>query len=382
MTSNRWLILAVLFFARLTMAAQFQSMASLSPFVIDQFAVGLADIGFLIGLYFAPGLIIALPGGAVAARFGDKRVVAGGLFLMLAGGAMVAAADSWNLMVAGRLIAGIGGVVLNVVMTKMVVDWFAGREIATAMAVFINSWPVGIALGLVLMPVLATAGGLAFAGWVLSGLIAAGLLVFAVIYQPPVTAGAAPVISATALPLLPVVLAGGVWAFYNAALAMVFSFGSLFLADNGRTLAEAGSVISLFMVIFAVAGPFGGVLADKSGRKTTIILTSLVVFAALMPVAVWQPQWAFAVFCVLAVVYALAAGPIMSLPAEVLSPPSRAFGMGIFFTIYYLIMMIAPRIGGGMAEVSGSPASAILLGAALSGIAAAMLVGFRLVARS
>jgi len=38
-------------------------------------------------------------------------------------------------------------VVTTIFFTKMVVDWFAGRELATAMAVLVMSWPFGIALG-------------------------------------------------------------------------------------------------------------------------------------------------------------------------------------------------------------------------------------------
>src|SRR5439155_18257285 len=44
---------------------------------------------------------------------------------------------------AGRLASGAGGVLLTVQLTKMGTDWFAGKEIATAMAIFVNSWPAG-----------------------------------------------------------------------------------------------------------------------------------------------------------------------------------------------------------------------------------------------
>ena len=53
---NRWGILAVLFAARGTMAFQFQSVAAVAPLLTSQFGVSLADIGVLIGLYFAPGV--------------------------------------------------------------------------------------------------------------------------------------------------------------------------------------------------------------------------------------------------------------------------------------------------------------------------------------
>ena len=73
--SNRWVILAVLFIARTAMAFQFQSVGALSPLIIEGYDVSLADIGLLIGLYLAPGVVVAIPGGAIAGRFGDKRIV-------------------------------------------------------------------------------------------------------------------------------------------------------------------------------------------------------------------------------------------------------------------------------------------------------------------
>jgi len=60
---NRWGILAILFFVRLTIAFQFQSVAAVAPLLEKTFGVGLADIGILIGLYFTPGVVLALPGG-------------------------------------------------------------------------------------------------------------------------------------------------------------------------------------------------------------------------------------------------------------------------------------------------------------------------------
>src|SRR3954451_7855767 len=112
------------------MAFQFQSVAAVAPLLGTKFGVSLADIGLLIGLYFTPGVAIALPGSAIGRKFGDKPAVAFGLALMLAGSLAMAVSDAWGWQIAGRLIAGSGGVLLNVLMTKMLTDWFAGREIA------------------------------------------------------------------------------------------------------------------------------------------------------------------------------------------------------------------------------------------------------------
>src|SRR3979411_777728 len=87
---NRWGILAVLFAVRLTMGFQFQSVAAVAPLLERELGLSLADIGVLIGLYFTPGIALALPGGAIGQRFGDKTTVLGALLLMLAGGLAMA----------------------------------------------------------------------------------------------------------------------------------------------------------------------------------------------------------------------------------------------------------------------------------------------------
>jgi predicted MFS family arabinose efflux permease len=64
----------------------------------------------------------------------------------------------------------------------------------------------------------------------------------------------------------------------------------------------------------------------------------------------------------LGVFIGLPAGSIMSLPARMLAPATRAIGMGVFFTIYYIAMMLGPVIGGACAKWTGSTAAAFDFG--------------------
>jgi hypothetical protein len=50
----------------------------------------------------------------------------------------------------------------------------------------------------------------------------------------------------------------------------------------------------------------------------------------------------------------LAAAPILSLPVRVLEPAARAVGMGIFFTLFYVHVVIGPWIGGALATMAGT----------------------------
>jgi cyanate permease len=183
--AERWRVLALLFLIRTTMAFQFGSVGALGPLVGQTFEVDAAGVGFLIGLYLSPGLVIALPGGAIGRFFGDKRALLAGLALMTLGGAISTYGVTWEAQIAGRVLAGTGGVVLNVLMSKMVTDWFVGREIATAMGIFVNSWPVGIAVALVAQPFVAAAGGVSGAFGLAAVLAAMGFAALLILYRQP-----------------------------------------------------------------------------------------------------------------------------------------------------------------------------------------------------
>lgn len=363
--TSRWHVLALLFVVRLSMSFQFQSVASVSPAMMGQYGIGLADMGFLIGLYLAPGIAFALPGGAFGRWLGDKEVVLVGLGLMVVGGVIMTLAPAWPWQIAGRIVAGMGGVLLNVLMSKMVTDWFAGKELATAMAIFVNSWPAGIALCLFVLPAIAAAKGVTVAFAIASAFCALGLLLFASLYRPPGHGGAA-ITSATAWPapavILAVVIAGCIWGLFNAAIAMVFGFGTAMLAERGWTLASAGSATSLVLWLVTLSVPLGGVLADRTGRPIAVMLAGFILSAVAIAAAV-RTEFVLLGFALLGLVGGLSAGPIMSLPARVLAPAARATGMGIYFTLFYVLTVAAPFVAGIWASRSGSARAAFDLGA-------------------
>jgi MFS family permease len=361
---NRWAILAIIFCVRLAMPFQFQSVAAVAPLLSSTLGLNLADIGLLIGLYFAPGIALGLPGGAIGKRFGDKPTVLVALALMLIGSLAMAFGETWHWQIAGRLVAGAGGVLLNVQLTKMVTDWFAGREIATAMGAFVNSWPAGIALSLVILPSIGTAYGVKAVSLVVLALIVLGGLL-SLSYQTPPTQTPAAGASTTRLGLntmMALSVAGLIWGLFNAAFAIVFSFGPTMLVERGWSIAQAGSVISIVLWIAVFSVPLGGVLADRFKRPQTMLLAGSMLFAALMLVFAHSTA-VIATVIVLGIVSGQPAGPIMSLPARVLQPATRSVGMGLFYTIYYVPMVIGPMIAGAAAKWSGSAAAAFDFGA-------------------
>lgn len=374
---NRWGILAVLFAVRTTMAFQFQSVAAVAPLLGNEFGVSIADIGVLIGLYFAPGIVIALPGGAIGQKFGDKTTVLGALLLMLVGSVAMAFAASWNIQIAGRLVAGTGGVILSVQLTKMLTDWFAGKEIATAMAIFVNSWPAGIAVSLLTLPLIGTSAGVSAVHLAVAAFTAFGIALLALFYRPPADAAAASTATARLdrSGTFAVIAAGLIWGLFNIGFAVIFSFGPSMLVERGWSIASAGSAISIVLWLAVFSVPFGGFVADRTKRPQTILVAACLVSAMLM-VLLPRSSAVLSIVVGLGLVAGQPAGPMMSLPAQVLRPATRAIGMGLFFTVFYGCMLLGPVVGGALAKWTGSAAAAFDFGAAMVLVCPVLLLAF------
>ena len=127
------------------------------------------------------------------------------------------------------------------------------------------------------------------------------------------------------------IAAGLIWGLFNVGFAMIFSFGPSMLVERGWSIAAAGSAISIVLWLSVFSVPLGGFLADRTGRPQTIVVAGAIVSAILMMLL---PRSGAVVLIVVALglISGLPAGPIMSLPARVLQPQTRAIGMGLFFT--------------------------------------------------
>ena len=357
------------------MAMQFQLVGALSPALEAAFAISTVEIGIAIGLYFAPGLVIAIPGGAIARRFGEARVAAVGLWLMVAGGLLMGTAGLWSVFLVGQVIAGTGGVIINVLMTKMVADSFRDGDLALALSIFLNSWPLGIALSLVVLPPTAAQFGLTAA--ILGVAILAAL--FGILLPRFYRANSAggPALSGWLgrRDLSLALSSGMVWGGFNAGVGVVFSFGTALLTDTGLTAEAASRQTSLVLWALALAAPLGGWLADRLNRPAGQIAAGVIGLGLLTVFAGLQGgHWMLLIL--IGLFAALVAGPAMSLPAQNLSDQGKAAGMGVFFTVYYAAFLLAPPLAGWVADAMNSVTGAFLVGALMQLAALAGLVTF------
>ena len=384
--TNRWVVLALLFFARASMAMQFQSIPPISTLLVEELGFNFTQIGLLIGSWMLPGFFIALPGGLLGQRFGDKNVVIAGLGMQVVGALVLANANTFQMAFAGRLLSGVGAVAFNVQLTKIVNDWFAEKEISTSMGILMTAWPFGIALALFTLGHVAAIWDWRTAIYLATGYSFLSLSLIAMLYhdQPTVEPKGLPprphLWAISRRELIMTAFAGLVWALPNAGFIVLMGFMPAFLVSNGMEIAKAGMLVSLASWITIGSIPLGGWFTDRTGRVNAfiiggVLLNALFIFLIPLDVSV--------LVCVLLLGLTMGGWPgaIMALPNQVLSPQGRSTGFGVFYMVFYGIVAILVPVAGWLRDFTGETTASVVFAGVLMILTVAALTTFRILQR-
>jgi MFS family permease len=380
---NRWGVLALVFFIGIAVPMQFQAVPALTPFLVSETDLTYSETGVLTGLFMAPGVLLALPSGVLANRIGSRNVVALGLAIMLAGSLLFVTSVSMIVMPVARVLGGIGAAVLLTQSSKVITDWFADKEINTAMGIFASSFGLGIGVATAVLPVIA-----AFSSWQAAGLANAGLTAIALILVilllrdshegDTLQAGSLWNIKTTEVVLT--LHAGAARGLFVTGYVVFMSFAPVLLVEHGTALEQAAVLVSFVAVVSAVSVPLGGFLSDATGKPDLFIVggavgAGMACFAlpAAGPAILWILLFGlFRGGCT---------GGIMALPAKVLRAGSRNTGFAIASTVYFASMAVVPPLAGYILDLTDNSAAPLWFAGVLWLMIIAVLTAFRLLQR-
>ena len=272
---------------------------------------------------------------------------------------------------------------------KVLTDRFAGREIATAMSFLGVAWPVGIALGLSLLPLFSEWLNWRGAVYLTIILPALSAVTFFIIplgrSKAPISEGEpeagqnrirARLWTISRPEFWLIILGGLAWPLMSSGGYVVFSsFAPTYLIERGMSQAEAGLLASILSWLIIVTIPLGGILVDRTGQGDKAVWTGcLIAAAAIAMIPVGGPV---AVWIVLSASLGITVGAVMAVPSEILSAKSRATGMGLFYTIYYCGTSGLPALAGWLHEVSGNVETVIWFSAFCLVLSPVTLFAFR-----
>ena len=365
--NNRWFILGLLFVTRISLGFQFQTMGSTSDKVIYELALNYAAIGTLIGLFMLPGLLLAIPAGLAGNIFSDKALIGFGLIALSLGGIIAGFSQDFGFLSLGRVVCGIGFVVSTIFFAKVLIDWFEGKELATAMSVLVMSWPFGIAMGQVGHGWLSASIDWRWAFYVASLYCAVSAALISLLYRGPAKERrirGSFTFSLSRVEVLLTVTASLAWGFFNAGYIVYLSFSPLILTKSGYSSIAASSIISAASWVMIFSGAICGFISDKTKKPNLIIYICMGACTLSFLILLNLPFPLISVL-IFGLIGMAPAGILMALSAEAMRVESRSIGMSVFFMGQVVLQSTAPPLAGWLYDFTEDVSLPILFAIAL-----------------
>ncbi len=312
---NRWMVFGIMALTYFLVYFHRVSPAVMATDIQDEFGVGLTSIALLSSVYFYAYTIMQLPCGILTDRWGPRRTVSIFTTIAALGAIVTGIAGTFELVVAGRVMIGLGVAMVYVPALKIMAVWFRRDEFVSLTGLLLTVGSVGG---------LAAAGPLAYmsdaVGWqrvflalgVLTAVLT--LLMWALVRDRPEDAGHLPIGEAVVSELeraaekwpedkipvkeaLKMTFGSGrkfwplaIWFFFMYGSIMVYQglWGGPFFRDvlgwDKATYATSLTFIGIGMIFGC---PLAGILSDRVIRSRK----KVVVIGTVIYTLIWAFMW-------------------------------------------------------------------------------------------
>ncbi len=373
LSSRRWLILASTIVSFFSVGVTFFAVPPLVPELISRFGLSHLAIGVLMGAISVPAILFSIPLGAAIDRWPARATGNVALGLMAIGAVLFALAPSYAVLVSGRLLFGVGGLAINLLLARLVSTAFAGRELALAMGIFNAVYPASMIVMFTLHPKL-----LAAFGWRGELMALAVMVVLAIplhnLAVPRGLRGESASDEQRREPWLstPLVALALSWLLFFAAYASIFTFAPEWAGGGAGALLT----VSLIPWVAIFLGPITGFLIDRTGSAGRWLLAGQLLLTGVLAGMAFQFLPPAPAMLLVGATFALVATSTYSLPATLVSASRVGFAFGFITAFSNLGNLAGPAIAGGIHDRTGSWTSVwmLLAGLAVLGAIAALVV--------
>jgi len=292
-----------------------------------------------------PAMLLSIPSGLLADKYGNKRLCVIGLGLVCLGTFLTAMAPSFAFLQGGRAVVGVGGALLLSAAPPLIFQWFSGRELGLAMGIWAINMPLATVLSFNLLGRVEIVYGWRVSFWVATVLAAVILVIFTIFTEEKKVARVA--FSLAALRRVPIWILAFIWGSFNVAVLSLTTWGkTLFMDFKGVSPVHADFLAGLIMLL-AFTTPLTGYLAGRLGRRRPLMLLSMVGMAvclALLPGVGIAPTVLLLVG--LGLFSALTPPCVFALPPELVGPENAGLGFGVLNTTLNLGVVLGPLFVG------------------------------------
>jgi predicted MFS family arabinose efflux permease len=347
--SQRWAIFAT---AVLSTGVGMMIWATVFPLLnpwMKSLGISHTQGGILMAVFYLPGLLVTLPGGAIFDRYPGRTPYVVAWLLIVGGTALMTVATGFLMLCAGRLIFAIGLNLHNVGAPKMLALWFRGHpRLGLAMGLYTWSFTLGIFASLTFLGRIAEKyswRGAMLVVLVLSGI--ALLLIWLMARSPEGTGTASSqgLNFAILKSFTPAVwLIAVMYLFYNAGSDSYYTFTPDYLVTRGYPLAYASSIVGAYAWIAFGLKPLTSSFLKGRTAPWFVVFGSAVAISAFM--FLLQPHLhPLFISVLIGISIAFCMPALLSLPALFVAPERTGQAYGLLQFFYCLGFFAQPLIG-------------------------------------
>jgi predicted MFS family arabinose efflux permease len=390
--TNRWAVLALIMAAQTMANVGPLGIPSIAPLIRDDLQLSVTQAGSFLSTYYIGPVLMSLPAGWLADRWGVRGAMILGQVLIAVGLGAAAAAPSYSFIVLILVLAGAGYGVLNPTTTTAGLAWYPARQRATVVGLKQVGLPFGGAVGAFVMPPLAIAfgwraavgvsaavvGALAFSTW----------LLYRDLPEPEPVRGAA---TAPRADFWAVMASRDLW-LVGVSTLLFAGVQTVFLAFLVLYLHEAVHIevvtAAKYLVAAQCSGAAGrigfGLLSDRlfGGRRRIVLaiagLGSIACALALSTTTPATGPWLLVPLAICIGVFGVGWNGVQhTLMAELAGTRAAGTAVGLGLAISSLGVTVCPPIFGLVVERLGGFAGAWVALAAATGLALLLLLPVR-----
>jgi MFS family permease len=353
-------------------------LAPLLPEIQERTGAGDEAIGLVLGAYAIPIALLSLPLGRMADALGRRTLLTVGLLLVAAGSALVAISDSLEVLLAARVVQGVGSAASWISALALVSDTAPpgrrGEALGAALAATGIGSIVGPALGGVAADLVSFEAPFLIAGVLALALFGAALAVLP--REAPRPRSAVPALAT----ILRATRSGaGAWA---AAITVASSFvlGLIEVVaplDLDARLGLSSSVIGLLfaasIAVDAVFAPIGGRLGDRRGRRLPALAgLALTAFSAVLLALLPGVVGTVVALGVYGAGFSLSFAAAVPWLDEAFDEAERGLAYGVQNLLYAGGYAVGPIVGGAALGLTSADVAYLATATAISLIAVAL----------
>ncbi len=394
--TTRWLILLLIAFVQAANYYFYDAISPLKSLLEENFNITSGDYGLFVAAYSIPNtfLLMAVLGGIILDKLGIRRT--GFLFVgMMAIGGLITAwgaseyysnggfgyslfnsflpgySPEFKMMLLGRFFFGLGAETSIVMVSKVIVKWFKGKELALAFGVKIGLARAGSALALFYSAEIAeSASHWSVAIWFAASLLLVAFLaflfytIFDIRIDKQLSANTQIIKSDDSFSFrdLGKMLTNKSFiyvtllcvTFYSAVFPFQAFSPDFLLNKFGMTLSQSGKIASILYWVTMFATPLFGLVVDKFGRSATLMIFGSILLTLIHLTFAFTYINPIVPLVLLGIAIALVPAAMWPSVAKIVDEKRIGSAYGAMFSIQNLGLFIFPILAGSILDTTNS----------------------------